>query len=161
MYKHLFIVRHGSSSGSRNGIYDIDRTLNEQGIIDNLVMSMRLSNKDYLPDKILSSPAIRAFHSAAIFAKTFKYLVNDITINDEIYLADKNIMLNIIKQTDSKIQSLMIFGHNPTFTDLANHFLKDKINNMPPSGIVGLKFELESWSKIDRMNVVESSFDHP
>ncbi len=161
MYKHLFIVRHGSSPGNRNGIYDIDRTLNEQGIIDSLVMSMRLSNKDNLPDKILSSPAIRALHSASIFARTFKYLVNDITVNDEIYLADKNMMLNIIKQTDSKVQSLMIFGHNPTFTDLANHFLKDKINNMPPSGIVGLKLESESWSNIDRMNVMDSFFDHP
>jgi phosphohistidine phosphatase len=161
MYKHLFIVRHGSSPGSHNGIYDIDRTLNDQGIIDSLVMSMRLSNKENLPDKILSSPAIRALHSAAIFARTFKYLVNDITINDEIYLADKNIMLNIIKETDNKVQSLMIFGHNPTFTDLANHFLKDKINNMPPSGIIGLKFELESWSNIDRMKVVSSFFDHP
>ena len=55
----------------------------------------------------------------------------------------------------------MIFGHNPTFTDLANHFLKDKISNMPPSGIVGLKLELESWSKIDRKKVMDSFFDHP
>ncbi|NOQ27759.1 MAG: hypothetical protein GQ564_20545 [Bacteroidales bacterium] len=161
MYKYLFIVRHGRSPGSHNGIYDIDRTLDGQGIIDSLVMSMRISNNGNLPDKILSSPAIRAFHSASIFARTFKYLINDITINDEIYLADKNIMLNIIKQTDNNVQNLMIFGHNPTFTDLANHFLKDKINNMPPSGIVGLKFKVESWSKIDRMKVVESSFDHP
>jgi phosphohistidine phosphatase len=161
MYKHLFIVRHGSSPGSRNGIYDIDRTLNDQGIIDSLVMSMRLSNKDDLPDVILSSPAIRALHSATIFARTFKYSVSDITINDEIYSADKNIMLNIIKETNNKVQSLMIFGHNPTFTDLANHFLKDKINNMPPSGIVGLKFESESWSNIDHMKVVSSFFDHP
>ena len=161
MYKHLFIARHGSSPGSHNGISDIDRTLNEQGINNSLVMSERLSNNDNLPDKILSSPAIRAFHSATIFARTFEYLLNDITINEEIYLANKNVMLNIIKQTDNEVQNLMIFGHNPTFTDLANHFLKDKISNMPTSGIVGLKLKLESWSKIDRIKVVDSFFDHP
>lgn len=161
MYKHLFIVRHGNSPGNRNGISDIDRTLNEQGIIDSLLMSEQLSNNGNLPDKILSSPAIRAFHSATIFARTFNYLINDIIINDEIYLADKNIMLNIIKQTDNKVQNLMIFGHNPTFTDLANHFLKNKISNMPPSGIVGLTLELESWSKIDRKIVVDSFFNYP
>ncbi|MDA3954961.1 MAG: histidine phosphatase family protein [Bacteroidales bacterium] len=159
MYKHLYFVRHGSSPS--NSLSDLDRTLDEHGINNSLVMSERLSNNDILPDKILSSPAIRALQSATIFAQTFEYLVSDITINDEIYLANKNSMLNIIKQTDNKIDSLMIFGHNPTFTYLANHFLKDKISNMPPSGIVGLKLELVSWAKINRFKTISSFFDYP
>jgi phosphohistidine phosphatase len=161
MYKHLFIVRHGSSPGSNNSISDFDRTLDEQGIHDSQVISERFSGNDNLPNRILTSPAIRALHSATIFARTFNYLISDITIQDEIYLADKNIMLDIIKHTDNKVQSLMIFGHNPTFTDLANHFLNIKIDTIPSSGIVGLKFELESWSNINRVKTISSFFDHP
>ena len=70
-------------------------------------------------------------------------------------------MLDIIKQTEDNIGSLMVIGHNPTFTDLANHFVNDKIDNMPTTGILGLKFESNSWSEIDKLQPNEWFFDFP
>jgi len=160
-FKYLYIVRHGKSIQDYGDISDIDRPLKERGINDGYKMAEHLLVQDKIPEKIISSPAVRALHSATIFARTFNFSYNKIVVKEGFYLAGINIVLDIIKQTEDSINSLMIFGHNPTFTDLANYFLKNKIDNMPTAGIVGLKFEINSWSEIDQVNAVDSFFDYP
>ena len=161
MHKHLYLVRHGKSINNYDNLSDIDRPLKERGIHDGYTMAERLLNKNIVPEKIISSPAIRALHSATIFARTFGFKYHEITINKDIYLAEFNTMLDIIKQTNNDVNSLMIFGHNPTFTDLAYYYLGNKIENMPTTSIVGLKFNTNSWLEIKELKPVESFFDYP
>ena len=161
MYKSLFIVRHGKSSLGTSDISDIDRPLKERGVNDAYTMAERLLQSNNIPDKIISSPAIRALHSATIFSRTFNYPSQDISILDNIYAAEIRVILDIIANTKGHINTLMIFGHNPTFTDLANLFLKDKIDNLPTSGVVGLKFKFLSWGEIFQSKPIESFFDYP
>ncbi|MFC2104584.1 histidine phosphatase family protein [Bacteroidota bacterium] len=161
MYIELYIVRHGKSTWDIESVSDIDRPLKERGIRDGYTMAQRLLVQDRIPDKIISSPAVRALNSATIFARTFNLPYNKIEINEEIYHAGANIMLSLIKQTADNIKSLMVFGHNPTFTDLANYFLNDKIENVPTTGIVGLKFKTNSWADIDKSKPKEWFFDFP
>ena len=160
-FKYLYIVRHGKSVQNYGDISNIDRPLTERGVIDGYTMAERLLDQEKIPEKIISSPAVRALHSATIFARTFNFPYNEIIVTESLYLAETNIVLNIVKQTVNSINSLMIFGHNPTFTDLANYFLKNKINNLPTTGIVGLIFEINSWSEIDQVKTTESFFDYP
>lgn len=160
-YKYLHIVRHGKSMEDYGNMPDIDRPLKERGIIDGYNMAKRLLQVENLPDKIISSPAIRALHTASIFTRTFKMLISNIEINESVYLASEMMMLKIIRQTDDRFNSLMLVGHNPTFTDLANYFLKEKHDNLPTTGIVSLKFETETWSNINQLKPTESFFDFP
>lgn len=160
-FKYLYIVRHGKSIQNYGDISDIDRPLTERGINDGYTMAERLLVQEKIPEKIISSPAVRALHSATIFARTFNFSYNEIIVNEDFYLAETNIVLDIIKQTVNSINSLMIFGHNPTFTDLANYFLKNGIDNIPTTGIVELKLELNSWSEIDQVKTTESFFYYP
>lgn len=159
--KHLYIVRHGKSEWDYGNVPDIDRPLKERGIRDGYHMAKRLLLNGSVPDKIISSPAVRSLHTASIFARVFKFPYAEIEINESIYMATSNLMLNIMKQTADQYNSLMIFGHNPTFTDLANHFLKDKIENMPTTGIVKLKFATKSWKELNHLKPIESIFDFP
>lgn len=161
MYKQLFIVRHGKSTWSYGNTSDIDRPLKERGINDGYGMAERLLAKKLNPQKIISSPAIRALHSSTIFARVFGYPYPNIELHEDIYFADKTTMLNLIKGVHEPHESLMVFGHNPTFTDLANHFLKNPLDNLPTTGVVWLKFETNSWAKIDKSNLVEYFFDYP
>ena len=78
-----------------------------------------------------------------------------------MYLTSPNTAIDIVSSTDNDIHSLMIFGHNPTFTDLANYYLKDKIDNMPTTGVAGFKFDIDSWSEIKNTLPIESFFDYP
>ena len=69
--------------------------------------------------------------------------------------------LESITGTDDSINSLMIFGHNPDFTDLVNQFLKEPLSDIPTSGTVKLEFSCDSWKKIDKTNLVRHSFIFP
>ena len=161
VYKDLYIVRHGKSTRDYGDISDIDRPLKERGINDSYTMAQRFLINGKIPDKIISSPAIRALHSATIFARTFNLPYNKIFIDEVIYMAGTKFMIDFIKKTENDVKSLMIFGHNPTFTHLANFFLDKNIGNLPTTGIVGIRFRINKWSEIDRIKPIESFFDFP
>lgn len=161
MIKNLYIVRHGKSTWDYESTSDIDRPLKERGIKDAYTMSERLLKRNQVPELIISSNAARALHTATIFARTFKLNSKQIVINGDLYLTSPNTAIDIVSSTDNDIHSLMIIGHNPTFTDLANYYLKDKIDNMPTTGIAGFKFEINTWAEIKKSLPIESFFDYP
>ena len=49
---------------------------------------------------------------------------------------------------DDSINSVMIFGHNPTFTDFVNYFKRPEIYNLPTSGVVAISFKTDKWEEI-------------
>jgi phosphohistidine phosphatase len=159
--KALYIVRHGKSSWDYDNISDIDRPLIERGIRNCYEMANRLKMLDIEPGLMISSPANRAIHTALIFSRVLEYPTDQLIINEKIYHSVVYDNIDIIKNTDKEIQSLFIFGHNPTFTDLANHFVKNKIDNIPTTGIVTLKFTCDSWKKIMSKTVEFENFDYP
>ena len=160
-YKTLFIVRHGKSSWDFADIDDIDRPLLERGISNAYEMSNRLKIKNLIPDCIVSSPANRALHTANIFARELEVPYNNFYINKNLYFDYEEKILDFIKNTDDKVGSLMIFGHNPTFTNFANKFVKNCIDNIPTAGIVILQFSCERWKEISKDNLKAEFFDFP
>lgn len=162
-YKKLYLVRHGKAINRNSIIKDHDRTLAEQGIANNYMIAEKLTAGEHIPQMIISSPAIRAFHTALIFARSFSYPFEEIVINEDIYLhmEDEAKIREIIAETENSIESLMLFGHNSSFENLANYFLTDKINGLPKSGVVYLKFECASWNNISSFKPVEFFVDYP
>ncbi|OFX83858.1 MAG: hypothetical protein A2W99_02945 [Bacteroidetes bacterium GWF2_33_16] len=160
-YKHLYIVRHGKSNQDFTNVPDYERPLKERGVNDSYKMASMLMQKKEIPQLIISSSAIRALHTAMIFARVLKYPLNAINVNDDLYMSSIDRCLEIIMKTDKTINSLLLFGHNPSFTDLANYFLQDKIDEIPTSGLVALKFETNTWSDIIKIKPTEYLFNHP
>lgn len=159
--KTLFIVRHGKSDWNFRSVKDIDRTLKERGINDGYTMANRLLKKNLLPEIIISSTANRAFHSALIFSRVLNIEGDKIIPDESLYLSDEDDILSVIYGCDNEINSLMIFGHNPGFTDLANYLSHLNISNVPTTGIVILNFDTNSWSEISKSNLTNEYFDYP
>lgn len=159
--KELFIVRHGKSSWNIEGLSDMDRPLKERGIHDGYTMAKRVLEKNTKPDLIISSPAIRALHSATIFSRVLEYPYEDILIQEKIYFSGIQQVLELINHVDDDINTLIIFGHNPTFTDLANSFTGNKIDNMPTTGVVHIQAETNLWSEFNKSAIVNWDFDYP
>ena len=158
--KTLHIVRHGKSSWDLPGVADIDRPLLEKGVQNNYHMAERLKNNFEIPDLIISSPANRAIHTAIILARAIGLSLGCIQINEHIYESTPATIIDMILEIPENIKSLLIVGHNPTFTDLANLFLLNKIDNLPTSGIVSLQFQTKNWKIINTMPVF-SKIDYP
>jgi phosphohistidine phosphatase len=159
-HKKLFIVRHGKSSWDYD-VEDIDRVLKERGINDAHTMSERLLKAKENPQLIISSHANRALHTALIFARTLSYPFDKIMINNIIYDGGYDDILEMIKELDDDIPSAMVFGHNPMSTDLANVFLKEKLDKLPTVGIASIDFKTDRWKKISHENVVTEFVDYP
>jgi phosphohistidine phosphatase len=45
-------------------------------------------------------------------------------------------------------QTVLLFGHNPAFTEVANLFTHDFIENVPTCGVVRIETTAESWSRM-------------
>ena len=97
---------------------------------------------------MVSSPAVRAYETAKIVAAGLYYPINKIKIDRKIYDGYYDRVLDIIYGTPNDLKSLMIFGHNPTITNLANLFLHPGIENMPTSCVVCLSFTTDRWEDI-------------
>lgn len=144
--KSLYIVRHAKSSWDHPGLEDYQRPLLEKGkkrtkyIVDYL-----LQNKTHV-DLILSSHAKRALETAKIIASAIGYAEDKIMISKNIYHGDVDNLFNHFYDLSDDVRSLMMVGHNPTFTYFANYFMNKPIDNLPTSGVVCIEFQTDTWS---------------
>lgn len=136
--KTLYLVRHAKSDWNNGELLDVDRPLNARGYRDAHFMSKLLKEKKLLPELIISSPAVRAISTALIFARNFNFKHSTIVIKDELYESSVNHYLQCITELDDKIKNVMIVGHNPLLTDLANT-LTITVADMPTCSIAGIK----------------------
>jgi len=159
--KRLFIVRHGKSTWDYNSVKDIDRPLKDRGIADGYKMAAHLKKRGLVPEKIISSTGIRALHSAIIFLREFSLHKSALSVDQDLYLAHHEEILDVIYPVSDEVVSLMIFGHNPGFTDLANYLSHLNLHNVPTTRVVVLDFEVDKWTEISRDNLANAYFDFP
>jgi len=53
-----------------------------------------------------------------------------------------------IKRLNNDKNTVIIFGHNEAFTHIANSLGNMYIDNVPTSGLVQLKFDINDWSAV-------------
>ena len=159
--KNLHIVRHGKSSWDFDNISDIDRPLSPRGINNAYLMAKKLGERKVVPDKFLTSPANRALYTSIIFSRVLKFPYEKIEISDSIYMGYTDDLLKLIASQDDALSNLLIFGHNPAFTALANVLMDSYLDNIPTAGVVSLGFEAKSWEEAVGKVAETDFFDYP
>ena len=71
---------------------------------------------------------------------------SEIVENPAIYEAYSSTIMQIIQDLPQHWNTIFIFGHNPTFTMLANSFKGDYIANVPTCGVVKVIAKVVKWS---------------
>jgi phosphohistidine phosphatase len=159
--KTIYFVRHAKSSWEDMTLGDKNRPLNTRGKRDAPFMAKLLKGKGTKADAIISSPANRAHTTAKYFADELAIDQNDILLKEALYEAYAEDVLTIISNLDNQLNTVLIFGHNPTFTSLANRFSREYIANVPTCGIVKIESTTDKWSLLDPKNAVVSDFMYP
>lgn len=159
--KTLYIVRHAKSSWKYDELSDFERPLNQRGRNDAPMMGKWLREQDISPDLIISSAANRAVTTARMIAYAMHYPVNEIVVSMGLYEAGKSDIIDLIARTNPAISSLMIFGHNPELTDLANFLGDSFIDNIPTTGIVCLQLEKGGWKDFSESACIQKFFVTP
>lgn len=159
--KTLFINRHAKSSWKDNNLNDFDRPLTKRGHLAAPFMAKQLKEKGEEFDLILTSPANRAFTTAQYFAKEYDYDHKFIEEAHSIYLADHGTILTIIDNMPNEFNRVMIFGHNPGLTNLANVLTGETLGNIPTAGTVKINFDVDSWEEVTPGSGTLEFFDYP
>ena len=149
--KRVVIVRHAKSVPYG---YDDDfnRDLKEpRGFNDARKVSEELRNYGALPDLIASSPAKRALKTGRIFAGTFEYPPERIEEWEDLYEGiSTHELVTWLNGLSDSLNTVYIFGHNPTVFYLIKGLAAVFNEDMPTSSSVAIDFELDSWKDLSQ-----------
>lgn len=157
--RNLYLVRHSKSSWKNLSLNDFDRPLNKRGKKDALLMGDYLTMKKVDIDLIISSPAKRTLETLNLLAEKISFNER-VQFEQLLYEANLKKIFSVIRNIDEQIQNVMLIGHNPALTILANYLLKENIDNIPTSGIVAIKFAL-TWKDISKNCGTLLFFEYP
>jgi len=143
--KQISLFRHGKSSW-KYPIDDIYRPLNGRGLRQ--ASSMAVSCTLDEPDAILSSPASRVYATALIYLCERRIPVERLQLRAEIYAADTEQLLDLLKALPEGVQDVWLFGHNPGLNDLASFVLGSPIDNIVSSAYVTLAIDAQVWPEL-------------
>ena len=124
-------------------------------------MAKLLKGTAVVPNQIISSPANRAFTTSTYFAEAFGTRKEEIKVDTRIYEAWPEDILSLVRMLDNKLETVLLFGHNPTLTSLANMFSRTYIPNVPTCGIVKVEAKIDSWALLNRDVAEMSDFYYP
>lgn len=159
--KTLYIVRHGKSSWEHADLRDHDRPLLPKGEKRTRKIAKFLFDRKTQIDRLFSSSAVRAHATALIIAEKLKYPESNIFVDEKMYHGGTDYLMDVLYGLNNQLNSVMLFGHNPTFTSLANKFLDKKIEWLPTSGIVCLKFNVDKWEDISLADISTNFVIYP
>jgi phosphohistidine phosphatase len=158
--KTLYLVRHAKSSWQNTTLSDEQRPLNKRGLRNAPEMGLRLNADNTNIDQIISSPANRAINTAKLLASGIGYDIKRIEQDDQLYFGGTSTILNLIHETGSDINSLMLVGHNPDMTMLLNRICGYQVDNMPTCAIAIVHLDCE-WPEVNDDSGELHNFDFP
>lgn len=159
--KQLVLVRHAKSSWKNTELADFDRPLSNRGKRDASAMAERLKQWDLQPTLILSSPAKRARKTAKIVAEALDYSNEAISWDSRIYLQGVNSLLVALTETDDHHGVVLLVGHNPNLTELAERLTGDALDEIPTAGVVLIRCNGKDWRDLAETGGETERFDYP
>lgn len=161
MERNFLLVRHAKSSWAFPELDDQDRPLNKRGKRDAPYMAAYCRRQGLIPDRILSSPAERAYRTAQFFHAEFQSEVVSFTKETDLYFGSESDWLYMINELPASVKFPAFFSHNPTITYFANKFTDEHLDNVPTCGVIHLISEAESWDEVDYQNTRMENYYFP
>jgi phosphohistidine phosphatase len=155
--KRLLLLRHGKAEGAASD--DRKRALIPRGTTDSARMGRFLREDAYVPDCILCSDSTRTRQTLDAVLPELQ-AKPDVRYLAELYLAEPELILSLVRKTNDKTHSLMIVGHNPGLEQcalvLASVPLEKKLRKrydvmdekFPTCALAVIDFEVEQWRDV-------------
>lgn len=144
--KKLILLRHAKSAWGYD-VSDRERPLQEKGIHAIHAVADHWSELFSDADVLLTSPANRAFHTASIVAKVCDFDFNRVRVLPALYTFSGQELLRIIRQLDNSWEKVILIGHNPAFSVVAESLAKTAVPEIKTAGWVELTFSINQWEE--------------
>ncbi len=148
MNKTLILMRHGQAGVAAN---DFDRPLTEEGKNKCKQQAQALQHHKVRCNVIMTSPAQRAWSSAAVVADVMHYPENKIVTENKLYNASADAILNVIMAFDDLWHTVLVVGHNPGMSILTQSLCPEITSDLDAADYTMISFPLLHW--VDVINV--------
>jgi phosphohistidine phosphatase len=144
----LYLLRHAKSSWGDPELPDHDRPLAPRGERAAALIGEHLRSAGIAPALVLCSSAVRARETLDRVAPE-----GELRIEPELYGAEEHDLLERVRLLPSRVESVMLIGHNPGLQELAlllagqGEALADLHRKFPTAALVTLGFEGE-WDQL-------------
>ena len=129
--RELFILRHAKSDWDSAAKSDFDRPLAKRGKKDAPAMGKWMKERKLIPDHIVSSPAERAKQTIQAITHELDFdKKNDkknIHFDERVYLADLQMLLEVLAECPKKANKVMLVGHNPGLEQLLEYLVAGEL----------------------------------
>jgi phosphohistidine phosphatase len=146
--KSVILLRHAKSDWEADYESDHDRPLNKRGRKAAALMGRYLASLGQLPDLVLSSTALRARETVRRAAEAGDWDC-PVELTPELYGASPGSVLELIRGRDDALESLLLTGHEPTWSVLAGILVGGASLRMPTAAMARIDFSVESWGDVE------------
>lgn len=157
----LYLTRHAKSCWDDPGTDDLNRPLNGRGQRDAPIMARLFKERGEPLDRLVSSPAVRAITTARAFAHALGLEEKDVIQDPGIYLAPAEMLLRIVNLLNNDDRRVMLFGHNPGFTELAEYISDADLDELATCATVRIDLPVDSWKEVSMGLGTMVWHDHP
>ena len=112
----IIVMRHAKAEESAPT--DFERQLTDRGVADATEVGAWLNGRGFVPDHALVSAAVRTQQTWDALVDGGEWDV-DPDIDDALYDAGPESVLDLIREVPDHVWSLLVLGHNPTMGSLA------------------------------------------
>jgi phosphohistidine phosphatase len=139
----LLILRHAKAEQG-DGQSDKERALSKRGRRAATRVGELLA--DRLPEKILSSSALRTRETVEALIKSAAYF-GPIEFIDSLYLAEPAAYLAAARERGGDAKRLLVVGHNPGLEDLVTQLTGERVT-LPTAALAECTFAHDAWSDV-------------
>ena len=143
--KRVYILRHAKSSWSDPTLSDIQRPLNKRGKKDAPLMASVMKRFNFIPDVVYISPSKRTRATVKPVAELLEISSDKLFIESSLYHGYYDDFEEVIKALDEEVSSVLLVGHNPGVTYIANSCDGPIIDNVPTGGLLVIEAEISQW----------------
>jgi len=154
--KTVYIVRHGKAVPASANVADADRLLTDTGVARTWKVAQYMAESKPVIDHIIASPAERAFTTALIIADKLGIQAAKVVAEEKLFTGDDSDAIELIEALDDSVNSVMIVGHNPVITMLANRFANPKLDSLPTTGVVSVHLDTDKWVDLKKAKVIQN-----
>ena len=157
----LTLMRHAKSSWDDPSLSDHDRPLNARGERDAPEMGQRLKARGIRPSLLLASTARRTTETARAVARAIGFPLEFIHRERDLYLASAADIMDVIYAQDPTFRHVLVVGHNPGISDLADRLSDGVTGDMPTAALITLEADVDDWRGFVHAARTVVGYDYP
>jgi len=142
----LMLLRHGKSDWDTTNRGDRNRPLSRRGERASATMGVVLRKMGEIPDRVISSPAIRAEATAALVRLSGGWDA-PLEIAEDLYGASPDTALAVAARCGGDAERLMLVGHEPTWSLLAEHITGGRVA-VRTATVVAFDLDIPGWDQV-------------